>query len=251
MANIYINNWNIETVLLAKKMNLGIEIRDFTEAESLEAPQGVIDKLGTELEGINRRGMHGPFWDMIPASRDSAIREAVMRRYNQAYDACGKAGATHLVLHSGYFPKTYSKNEWVANSVAFWKEFIAGKPEGINVHIENVYENNYELLNELIDTVNHPYLSICMDIGHANANSSVQAKDWIKGLNGHIGHAHIHNNGGEYDDHAGPSEGTIPMRRTLDALLEYVPEAAWTMEVLPKYVQASIEWLIRHNYLQN
>ncbi len=251
MANIYINNWNADTVKLARKMNLGIEIRDFTDTGNLEAPEGVLEKLNTDLSGISRLGMHGPFWDMIPASRDAAIREAVMRRYNQAYDVCGKAGGTHLVLHSGYIPKTYSGKEWLENSIAFWKAFMTGKPEGINVHIENVYEKSHDLLAQLLDAVGHPYLSACMDIGHANANTSIQPREWIKGLNRRIGHAHIHNNGGEYDDHAGPSEGTIPIRRTLDALLEYAPEAGWTMEVLPQYVQSSVEWLMRHDYLQS
>jgi endonuclease IV len=63
--------------------------------------------------------MHGPFSDLIPASRDQLVRQAARSRFQQGFELAKMIGAQHLILHSGFFPKTYPPDLWIQNSFIF------------------------------------------------------------------------------------------------------------------------------------
>jgi len=238
---------------LALKYQVGLEVQEFTNPINLKTPQDLLDQIIEKTKDISLLSVHGPFSDLIPASRDPLIRQVAHDRYLHAGDLAHQLRAQHLVLHSGYIPKTYPGEQWLRNSLEFWIDLLNHYPFEGEIHIENVYEDNFIELKELVDRVNQAYkqerLTICLDIGHVNANSTRSFAEWISGLGDRIRYVHIHNNGGVLDDHWQLEKGTIPIGQVLNLLITYSPKAAWTVETPIDDIEPSLLWLQERNYI--
>ncbi len=237
---------------IALAHQVGIEILEFALPDVLDADDGLAETIGERIQAIPLRGFHGPFFELVPASRDRQIQQVVRSRFRRAVELANVVGAQHLILHTGYFPKTYSRGTWVGNSVAFWAAFLPDLPEGMQLHLENVYEDDPGMIAELIDRVNEALgreaLTVCLDVGHVHANSSRTLEDWIVGLGNLVRYTHLHNNDGVLDDHWGLWRGKIDMARVLDLLSEHAPDAVWTVETAPSDVEQSLLWLAEQGY---
>jgi len=251
-----ITDWSSldEVLPILSKYKTGVEILEFAQPENLDDSASLIKNIRQNIAGLPLIGFHGPFSELIPASRDPQVRQVARNRFQQAYDLAQSIGAAHLILHSGFFPKTYPRDQWIQNSYNFWIEFLADKNFPNMIHLENVYEDDYTSLLELVDRINQYFqderLSICLDIGHVNSNSSKTLRDWITGLGDRIRYTHLHNNGGTLDDHWKLGIGTIDVRHTLELLREYSPAAVWTVETPAEDIEPSLLWLQEQGYLQ-
>lgn len=121
------------------------------------------------------------------------------------------------------------------------------------IHLENVYEDDFSTLAELTDQVNQAFqgerLTICLDIGHVNANSSISLVDWIVGLGDRIRYVHLHNNDGILDDHWRLDKGTIDVSQVVELLLKHSPHAIWNVETFIEDIEPSLLWLQKRGYL--
>ncbi len=252
---IMISDWASfsQVIPIARKHRLGLEAQEFTNPEVLEKPDKLITILKEQTSDLPMLSIHGPFAELVPASSDPLVRQVARTRFSQAFAAAQEAGAKHLILHSGFYPKTYSRANWIQNSYNFWTDFLRDKPAINMIHVENVYEDDFSPLQELIDKVNDKMgsrlLSINLDIGHVNANSSHSLEEWIDGLGDRIRYAHLHNNAGSLDDHWGLDRGTIDISKVLDLLLEHAPQATWSVETTLDSIIPSLEWLHGKGYL--
>jgi sugar phosphate isomerase/epimerase len=232
---------------------IGLELQQLAYPENLDRAAEIAPELRSKLSGIPCIGMHGPFFDLIPASRDPLARKVTLQRFQQAYEAAKLIGASHLVLHSGFFPKTYPRDVWIQNSYDFWVNFLSDKPTISMIHVENVYENDFAPLQELIERVSETLgddrMTVCLDIGHVNANSSRSMTDWISGLGDWIRYVHLHNNDGILDDHWRLDRGKIDISRVLELLQKHSPKAIWTVETYPEDLEPSLEWLKGRGFL--
>jgi sugar phosphate isomerase/epimerase len=102
----------------------------------------------------------------------------------------------------------------------------------MHVHIENSMDDDCTLIQDLVDSINHLNFSACLDIGHVNVHSTKSIEFWIKGLNKRIGHVHLHNNDGSFDNHYGLNRGTIDMLKVLEMLKINCPNSTWTLEIV-------------------
>jgi endonuclease IV len=59
--------------------------------------------------------MHGSFSDLVRASRDPLVQQVAHTQFEQVYQLAKKMGTQHLILHSGYFLKTYPTETWIQN----------------------------------------------------------------------------------------------------------------------------------------
>jgi sugar phosphate isomerase/epimerase len=251
---IAISDWaQIDRILpIALAHHVGIEILEFSAPDTLDAGDDLAQAIGKRIQAIPLRGLHGPFSELIPASRDQQIRQVARSRFQRAVELATAVGAQHLVLHSGYIPKTYPRETWIGSSVAFWVPFLSALPESIHLHLENVYEDDPALIAELIEKVNEALgreaLTMCLDVGHVHANSTHRLEEWIAGLGNTIRYTHLHNTDGVLDDHWGFWRGKIDAVRVLDLLLEHAPDAIWTVETVPSDVERSLIWLQERGY---
>jgi sugar phosphate isomerase/epimerase len=253
--SVLVTDWSsIEQVLpLARDFGVGLEFQEFIRPENLDKPDDILKIIYEGKKDLPDLSMHGPFVDLIPASQDPWVRQVVEKRFIQAYDVAQMSGSQHLILHSGFFPKTYSRDDWIRNASDFWVDFLKDKRNPGLIHVENVYEDDYSTLQGLIDRVNEAMheeaLTICLDIGHVNANSSKNIDEWISGLGDRIRYTHLHNNGGILDDHWRLDKGTIKIHQVLELLKKHSPQAAWCVETTVGDIEPSLKWLKREGYL--
>ncbi len=252
---ILITDWqSFDQVLpIATRYAVGLEIQEFATPKNLENPDSLVKAISDGIENIGLVSMHGPFSDLVPASRDPLVRQVAEKRFRQAMDIARATHAQHLILHSGYIPKTYPGEMWLDNTHAFWMNFLQENSAAGLIHLENVYEDDFDSLRALVDRVNESSaqekLTVCLDIGHVNANSSRSFEDWIGGLGDRIRYVHLHNNGGRLDDHWRLDKGTIVVEKVLDLLVKNSPHAAWCVETPVTDVEPSLMWLKERGYL--
>jgi sugar phosphate isomerase/epimerase len=253
--NILVADWaSFNQVLpLARDFGVGLEFQEFTHPQNLENPKDLVATIQAGCRDLPTLGIHGPFSELVPASRDPLVRQVAQARFSQAFDIMSKTNAQHLILHSGFFPKTYPHEIWIENTVNFWVSFLSHHPAFGLIHIENVYEDDYSTLLKLVENVNeriqHQALTICLDIGHVNANSNHSFEEWIGGLGDRIRYAHLHNNGGLLDDHWRLDRGTIQIGRVLALLQKHSPQALWCIETGVADLEPSLRWLQKEGYL--
>ena len=155
-----------------------------------------------------------------------------MERYNQAFQLMYQYGLKKLILHGGFVPNVYFPVWYIEQSIAFWKDFLADKPEDFTLCLENVMEPEPSYLVDIVAGVDDKRCRLCLDTGHANVGnvSTVPIPEWVKAFAPYLAHAHLHNNDGVWDWHKNLAEGTIPMEEVLDLLDELAPSASFTFE---------------------
>jgi sugar phosphate isomerase/epimerase len=225
----------------ARELSFGFETQVFCDPHRLDERQSILPALRSKLVGLASLSLHGPFSDLAPASRDPRIVDVTHLRFRQAHDAAMELGAQRVVVHSGFVPKTYALEVWNKNTAVFWKELLRDLKAHLFFHIENVYEDDPRMLARLIDDIASPQVSICLDTGHVNANSTRPMEEWITTLNSRIRHVHLHNNGGVYDDHDGLAHGTLDMMKVFELLNQHCPEAVLALET--KDLEGSLQWM--------
>ena len=207
---------------IIEKYDVGLEIVLFASPYCLDRQDEFIENYKEELGDLYGKidiSIHGPFVELCPGTRDELISKVTNYRMQQAYDVAKKMNAKYVVYHNGYYPNTYSYIEWMQNAPVFWKNFLGDKKDdGIKVHIENVFEDDYFILHELMEEISDDKTSLCLDVGHVNAYSDIDVMEWIKILKKYIKHMHIHNNCGDRDSHLGINKGDIDIIEILDII---------------------------------
>lgn len=242
--------------------NFGIEIQGFYNPKLIGAEETneLINKYRDILSNFKGgKSLHAPFWDLNLGTKNPMIKDVTMKTFNYAYEVAKVLGCTEIVVHNGFVPNTSFYDGWVRNATSFWKEFFVDKDDSITMMIENQCEEDSEVLKMQIDSVNDPKLKICLDIGHAHANSNMGVEDWIKTLGDRIGYLHLHNNYGKLpgrpsymnDEHLGLNMGTMDIAKVLELLEEYCPNAIWNIECKLDYIKDSIEVLKELGYIES
>lgn len=220
---------------IIQEYNVGLEVVQFASPYILDNREEYIKNYKIETKGILNEinvSIHAPYADLIPGSRDSRISSITKERFEEGYKVATALNAKKIVYHHSYTPKTYTYTEWKYNSTKFWKEFVKDKLDDITIHIENTLEDDYELIKDLVEEINHPNFSVCLDIGHVNAYSYLSLDQWINGLGQNIKHMHIHNNYGKKDSHSGIENGNINIIEFLKKVESELPECSISLEIV-------------------
>lgn len=255
-----------ETINNCINNNVGIEIQQFHDLtkRNLESDEEFNNRLLSDVKKVKDsikqisggRSMHGPFWEMNVGSKVPEIVATARMYYELAYRIAEELGCTEIVFHNGYFPGTSFEPKWTERAILFWKEFLKDKGD-ITICIENQFELDSEMLVNLIDGVHDDRLKVCLDIGHAHANSNMSVEEWIESLGDRIAYYHLHNNHGKQniprynnDEHFGLEFGTIDIPRVLRYAEEYSPNAIWNIESHIDYHLEDLDLLRRLDYLK-
>lgn len=241
--------------------NLGIEIQGFYNPKLMNTLE--CENLLNEHKEILKdfklsKSMHAPFWDLNLGSKNEDIKEVTMKTFNYAYKIAKELGCKEIVVHNGFTPNTSFYSGWVKNACLFWEEFFKDKDDSITMMIENQCEEDSELIKMEIESFNDPRLKVCLDIGHAHANSNMKVEEWIKTLKDKIGYVHLHDNHSKVegrpsylnDEHLGLKMGNIDLEKVFSLLEEYSPEAIWAIECKLEYIEDSVNVLKSLGYIK-
>ena len=228
---IYLSTVDPRAGELARELGLGVEIAEYCTAWNMdrEYPQ-TDERLRGALAGNPRRILHGPFNELFPCAIDPQARDLAARRYRQAIALARDYGADKVVIHAGFNPWLYYPVWFREQSAVFWREFLAEDP-GVEIVLENVLEQEPEWMTDILRAVDSPRLRLCLDVGHVNAYSPVDAAQWLRRCAPWISHFHLHNNNGTRDAHDPLFRGSIPMEELLTLAGELCPEATFTLEL--------------------
>ena len=228
---IYLSTVDPRAGELARELGLGVEIAEYCTAWNMdrEYPQ-TDERLRGALAGNPRRILHGPFNELFPCAIDPEARDLAARRYRQAIALARDYGADKVVIHAGFNPWLYYPVWFREQSAVFWREFLA-EETGVEIVLENVLEQEPEWMTEILRAVDSPRLRLCLDVGHVNAYSPVDAAQWLRRCAPWISHFHLHNNNGTRDAHDPLFRGSIPMEELLTLAGELCPEATFTLEL--------------------
>lgn len=179
--------------------------------------------------------IHGPFIGMEYSHVDHLLREAVHRRLDMTFDAAVNLKSGRVVLHSGYGVENdlFQRQEaWLARNIEFWKQEIHRWAEaGIVIVLENDTDRVPDLMVELVNAVDHPFLGLCLDIGHQHVFSELSAMEWLRRMGNRLWHVHLHDNDRTADKHWPLGHGTIDFEPFYTALLQHAPQATLSLEV--------------------
>lgn len=246
---------------LCEYNNVGIEVQSFGDVKLFnkdnidKVPSIVLEHKRKLKKFLGGKSLHAPFQDLNLGTSGESLRDNTMKMFNYAYKIAKELGCTEIVVHNGYIPGTSFVDRWVERAADFWKEFFQDKDDSITICIENQFESTSEILIKEIDLVNDSRLKVCLDVGHANANSRMKVEDWIKTLGERIGYFHLHNNHGKLDrddndEHLGLDDGTIDMDSIIKLANQHCPNAILNLEPKPKYFEESLNWMKEHGYIK-
>ncbi|MTK08858.1 MAG: sugar phosphate isomerase/epimerase [Hungatella sp.] len=233
-----------EISLLCKKYGISVNIDAFSDTDVYDVYCEEVNKNLMVYHDINITSMHGPYKDLCLGSKDKLISSATMERFENAYNISKLLKCPNIILHHGYIPGTSIQSNWIKRAALFFDEFLREKDESITIHLENQFEHSPDILSEVITTVNDKRLGICLDVGHANCNSSTPVLKWIEHLNKKISFVHLHNNNGLSDQHLDFSSGTMDFLEICTALEKYSQNSTWLIETNSiEDTEKSIQWL--------
>lgn len=198
---------------ILNKLDLGVEIQDFTEPNLDEIERAsIIRKYKSEFKNLKHiKALHGPFLDLKPSSPDKLIRQVSFNRYLDTLNIANELDIDYIIFHSQINPYLNNPEIEILNnqqSRDMWIELIGqSKYPGI-ILIENIFEESPLMLKNLIETINMPNIKINLDIGHTKLGK-VSLEEWISELKDYIMYMHIHSNEGLYDEHMSPNREEI------------------------------------------
>jgi len=168
--------------------------------------------------GIATTTFHAPFNDLCPGARDEEIRRVTVRRLRQAISLAPLFRPLGIVMHGGYSDWLFDFNAeaWLAEAKRTFSEVAeAAEGAGVDVYLENVFDDVPDHLLRLRAAVGSRRLGICFDAAHAVLFSRLPVQKWLAAFGPDVREMHIHDNRGLRDDHLPAGEGSINFRGLL------------------------------------
>lgn len=247
-TQLYLSTTAGDASAVARKYGLGIEIAEYCTAWNMDdAFTETHAAVSRKAEGIGRKLLHAPFSELFPCAIDRKARELAAYRYRQAISLATSYHAEKVIIHGGYDPQIYYPIWYIEQSILFWKSFLK-ESSGIQIVLENVFEEEPNMLLDIIKGVGDPRLRMCLDVGHVNTYSKIPVLEWTKQCAPYISHFHIHNNDSTCDSHSPLMQGSIPMKSLFDRASAWCPNASYTLEVMN--AADSVCWLMDNDILQ-
>ena len=220
------------------ELGAGVELGSYglfgiQSEENWETRFGLHAALRTQFQGVV--AIHGPFLGMEFAHTDHLIRDVVNRRLDMTFEVALKLRASRVVLHSGYTPETdlfKLQDAWLKKNVAFWQHEISRwAAAGIQIVLENDTQKLPDVIVRVVNEVDHPFLGLCLDIGHQHVFSGLGPLEWVRRMGDRLFHIHLHDNDRTDDKHWPIGRGTIDFEPFYAGLMKHVPQATISLEV--------------------
>jgi len=151
--------------------------------------------------------VHAPFSDINIAAFDNIIREAILRRIENSIRLSSSLEISALVLHPGantvieYFNPGES---WKRNIESLKRLSMYSEEYGVPMMIENVPDPHPFLMKSIRDFERFFEetlfeIKIVFDVAHANLRGEIEG--FLEVFKDRIGHIHVSDNNGKFDEH--------------------------------------------------
>lgn len=161
----------------------------------------------------------------------------------------------HLIGHPEFRPGSASSSDsqhphqpssvWLARSLAAWEEVLGAT--SARLYLENTRDQTPEALLALVNLL-PDRAALCFDIGHwfVAAADFQTLLQWLEQIVDRLGHLHLHDNCGRFDQHLGLGQGLIDFQIVLKFLAERNLSPTFTLEAHDlQALEQSLAWLTR------
>jgi sugar phosphate isomerase/epimerase len=190
--------------------------------------------------------VHGPFHNISLGSRDPNIRLLSQQMYLASLQFARAVHSPHMVIHSGFVPQYSPKarSKWLDQFCENIEPILDHASElEVRIALENTYEPDTSLFEQIFERIENPALGMCLDTGHATCFGKIDPAQWSKRFCERICHVHCSDNDGKDDLHLSLGSGVVDFRRLLQPLLGIGSLATVTFEVSPEDANDSRKYL--------
>jgi sugar phosphate isomerase/epimerase len=165
--------------------------------------------------------VHAPLSDVNIGSVHEPMRVAAVHEIKQAIMMCRQLEIQLVTIHPGFVQGIAFLNkaralEKTKESVKEIAAYAAG--QSVTVVVENLPANinaTCTHADELLEAIEGSGLGICFDMGHAN--TAGQMDEMLK-LVDRFKNVHLHNNGGQWDQHNRVDDGSADLSKVVSVL---------------------------------
>lgn len=196
-----------------------------------------LENLLERLDWNPKLTLHAPFMDLNPGAVDPMVRSVTQVRFRQILNVAAILKPRAVVFHAAYDRWRYSgrTDVWLDYSIDTWRKVVETASKiGLRVAIENVFDENPDALQMLIEKIDDPNFGFCFDTGHFNLFSKVTMDRWFETLGPRLVEVHLHDNDGTADSHWAVGRGNIEFNRFFGLMHERAPVPIFTVEAHDK-----------------
>ena len=219
---------------LAWQYHLGFEYNDFFVPDVLDDMSGTEAITAAYLRHSlpEYTTVHGAFFDVIPFSMDSKIREIAALRIEQSINVAKQIGARAVVFHTNYNPflngESYNK-KWLETNEIFWSGVLR-RHSDISIYLENMFDASPDMMEKLSQQLGkYSNYGVCLDFAHA-ALSATPVEIWAKQLGTFVKHIHINDNDMVSDLHLAWGDGKMNRKLFYECYEKYMQGATVLIE---------------------
>ncbi len=191
--------------------------------------------------------VHSPLSDINIASFNQSIQKSSINQVKNSVDWAYHVGAEVLVVHPGKIPflARIFQDKILENNYTALKECaLYAQDRGIHLSVENMPQMEEHLLKDLNDLnylVEDLGVSMTLDVGHAHT-MGFSVEEML--IFNSIGHLHLSDNNGSWDNHQALGQGTIDFDQFFSKLNKINYQGIMTIEVKNKVeVKESLDYL--------
>ncbi len=156
-----------------------------------------------------------------------------MDEVKRALEAAEQIDIDSVVLHLGTPNDTWSERTLDLSMTAVEHIKAFAHPLGVKTLVETLPNDvtTPEHLMEMLRIAHLDTVGVCLDVGHMNLPGMPGVAKALEVLGTRVKQLHLHDNGGEKDEHCWPGEGTldwVAVREGIDALQQ---EPVGTLEI--------------------
>jgi sugar phosphate isomerase/epimerase len=192
-------------------------------------------------QGITIRSVHAPFYTHVDellqghtlslTASNPQVRQEALAHTEKVMEVMDMLGAELLVVHASGAEDDYSAGKLSNLRHSLEQLLLRLQEKGIKLALENIVTplSTTDHLLELIEPFSPDQVGICLDIGHAHLNETVEAA--ILNCGSRIMGVHISDNDGTADSHFIPGEGVIDWQNVINMLSRACYNGILTLEL--------------------
>ncbi len=195
-----------------------------------------------------RATLHQPIWDgrttaatwsrhVAPTINlidvEKSRRIDAMDEVKRALEAAEQIDIDSIVLHLGTRDDSWSERTLDLSMTAIEHIKAFAHPLGVKTLIETLHNDvtTPEHLLEILRIGHLDTVGVCLDIGHVNLHGMPGVAESFKTLGDRVKQLHLHDNGGERDEHCWPGDGTVDWKAVREGIAKLKQPPAGTLEI--------------------
>ncbi len=213
-----------EYMALARQYGLAFEYNDFFAPELLDDSHALKERIRT-YKSLGRPErvdtLHGVFYDILPFSYDSGIREHSIYRMQQSMEIAEELVCRGVVFHTNFSPDFLNNEKYRHNWLECMRKVIMRllSSGSCDIYLENMFDQSPDELAEISASLQEESrFGVCLDIAHMRLVTD-QPREWFRALAPYIKHFHMNDTHLKYDEHLAMGQGSIDWKE-IEMLLE-------------------------------